>query len=156
MDRYVQQLIEDMKLAALKVPAPGDLWAPVDMNNAAEVDDIAFAERYLHGTPQPLEEIVGVAHIALPPAEKLNRQQALQLSNALIQLLEAFHFYPDFPEGLPTTLKYQLLRDEWIKPHVFVGAGESHIEFCYDYLGNCPFPEEFCECMKLERETEHE
>lgn len=152
MDRYVQQLIEDLRAAAEHVPAPGEIWSGVDMNNPAELEDIAYVEQYLNGDPQKLSKIVGVEQMVFPPPEKLAETQIALLCTEMIRLLEAYHFVPDFPSGLPESIKYRLLRERWESEQVFVGAGEVHMEFCHYEPDECPFPHTYCDCLKVEEE----
>ena len=154
MDRYIQQLVEDLREAAGKVPEPGPMWDNVDMNNPAEVDDIAYVEQYFEGPREKLSSIVGIESVKLPPLERLTESQVAHLCSELTALLLAYHFVPDFPDGLPDNLCYKLLREHWDDEHVFVGAGESHIEFCEYVVEECPFPDEFCDCRRVNEEAE--
>lgn len=155
MEEYLLQLIEDLRAAAGNVPQPGELWSGVDMNNPAEVEDIAYVE-YLQGKPQPLFKIVGIEKVVFPPMEKLTEAQTIILYREMELLLKAYHFAPFFPEGLPEIHKYHLLLAHWESDQIFVSAGTCTIEFC-NYEGlECPFPEEYCGCQKFEEEESDE
>ncbi len=154
MDRYLQQLIEDLRAAAENVPGPGELWSGVDMNNPAEVEDMAYVEQYLEGTPQKLAEIVGLEKIAFPLPEKLSEAQSILLYTEMTRLLEAYHFVPDFPQDLPEPIRYRVLRAHWDSDQVFIGAGEIHMEFCTYEPDDCPFPRKYCDCLRIEKEEE--
>lgn len=154
MERYIQQLIEDLHEAATKVPEPGPLWDDVDMENPAEVEDIAFVEEYLNGKREKLSVIVGIETVQLPPVERLTDSQAALLYHKLQALLLAYNFVPSFPSGLPEGLCYKLLREHWDDEQVFIGGGETYIEFCEYVIEECPFPEEFCDCRRVEQEFE--
>ena len=156
MDQYIDQLIEDMHAAAREVAPPGELWDTVDMEDEGEVEDMAFAEEYIYGTPQPLSSIVGIEIHKFPPLHRLTDAQATKLYGEMERLLKAYHFVPDFPEGLPDTLKYQLLRECWDDDQVAIGAGEVHMEFCEYEPETCPFPEQYCECKVIQAEIERE
>lgn len=156
MERYIEQLIEDMQEAAQHVKPPGTMWQSVDMSNKGEVEDMAFVEQYIYGTPAPLSSIVGITSEKLPPTDRLTEAQAKKLYAAMEKLLKAHRFVPDFPDGLPVTMKYAILRDSWNDEHVAIGAGEVHIEFCEYEPEECPFPERYCSCKVIQEEIERE
>lgn len=152
MERYLEQLIEDMQEAATKEPPLGEFWRGREMADKYDLEDLKCVEQYLHSTPRPLSEILGIDQAQLPPVKKLTDGQIAWLYPKVEQLLKAFHFIPDYPEGLPVLEKYRTLREAWNDEQIYVGAGENHIEFCdYETLG-CPYPVEFCECQKAEEQ----
>lgn len=154
MDRYIEQLLEDFIESEKKVPDPDAIWDSVDKKDAGEVEDMAYAEQVIYGTPQRLSDIVHIEQIQLPPAERLSDVQISFLYNGMVKLLAAYHFIPDFPDGLPEKIRYPLLREKWESEQVFVGAGEVHLEFCQFESKQCPFPDAFCECKQFEKEME--
>lgn len=154
MERYIQQLIEDFREAARHVPEPSDFLDQEDPTNPAELEDIAQVERYLFGTPQKLSEILRIEKIVLPPLEKLTLAQAGLLSEEMTTLLGAYHFVPVFPENLPGDIRYRVLRDNWESEQVYVGAGDSYIEFCQYEPKECPFPSKYCSCLKFDGEED--
>ena len=152
MDRYIQQLIEDLRMAATQVPEPGEFWEGVDMENPAEVEDMAYVKRHFEDTPRKLSEIVGIEKIVFPPPKSLTKMQSTILSLEMTRLLKAYHFVPEFPQGLPGPEKYKVLRDHWESEQIFIDAGETDLEFCDCDTASCPFPMEFCDCLKAEEE----
>ncbi|MBE9512058.1 MAG: hypothetical protein IMY71_14410 [Bacteroidetes bacterium] len=153
MERYIEQLIEDIRHSATRVQPPGELWEDVDMDNPNEVKDISFVEQYINGEPQQLSLIIGIGKEQLPPPNQLRDTQVTLLLNEMVQLLRKFHFVPDFPEKAPDNLRYKVLRDHWDDEHVLVGAGEVHIEFCdYDET-QCPFPGYCTVCKEIREES---
>lgn len=156
MEKYLQQLIEDLRQAALRVPPPREIWDPVDMDSYNEVADMLYIEDFIHGIPRPLSNIVGIDKIYFPHPDKLSPQQVNQLYAEMEKLINAYHFFPDYPTGLPVSEKYRLLRQEWDSGQVFVGAGEVHIEFCTYDEHQCPFPAEFCACRNQESQEKEQ
>lgn len=143
-----------MREAARNVPEPGQPWDSVDMNNPAEIEDIAHVERFVYGSQKKLSEIVGIDKVQFPPVERIPDAKLEVLYNEMTDLLAAYHFVPDFPEGLPIYLKYRILHDHWDSEQTYVGAGETHLEFCNYYPQECPFPQEYCTCLKFEKEDQ--
>ncbi len=152
MEKYLQQLVEDLREAARNVPEPDPLWTFSDADDPEELEEFADIERYLHGPQEKLSAIVGIETIQLPPAERLTDDQLARLYEELKALLLAYHFVPDFPEGLPERLCYTLLRAHWDDEHVYVGSGEIHLDYCVYAIDECVFPPEFCECRRLNEE----
>jgi len=146
MERYIQQLVEDLRDAAGRVAGPDPLW---NIENSEELKGFEEVERFLHGPQQKLSAIVGIESIQFPPPERLTADQQTLLYNEMEALLAAYFFVPDFPERLPLTLCYKILRAHWDDEHVFVGAGKTHIDFCEYAVDQCIFPPEFCECRLL-------
>jgi len=151
MEKYVQQLVDDLREAATKVHEPDPLW---HVDGSEELEGFEDVERFLHGPLEKLSAIVGIESVVFPPAERLTEGQQATLFSEMEALLAAYFFVPDFPDGLPITLRYRLLRTHWDDEYVFMGAGagESHIEFCAYVVQECPFPPEFCECRRLDEE----
>ena len=140
MERYIGQLIEDIRQAASKVPQPGKILKDVDMGNPDEAEEIFSAKQFINGEPQQLSQITGISKEQLPPPNQLLDTQVTLLLNEMVQLLQKFHFIPEFPEKAPDNLKYKALRDHWNEEHVIVSSGQVHIEFCNYDETQCPFP----------------
>lgn len=141
-----------MQEAMAGKPTPEQLWEGVDLDNPAEVEDMAYIEQYLNGTPGPLSKMLGIDKIQFPPAGRLTDAQATLLYKGMEELLQAFNFYPDFPEDLPLINKYEVLRAHWEMEVIGVSAGEVHLEFCDFAPAGCPFPVEYCTCRAIEEE----
>lgn len=153
MEKYIEQLLEDLGEAADQGPGPGTSWNAIGEGDFDEEDPIADVEQFLYGPEQKLSEIVGIEKIQFPPKEKLSEKQMSKLFNAMVDLLNVFHFVPDFPDGVPVSIKYQLLRENWDSKQVYVGGGgETHIEFCDYEPDECPFPRECCDCLRWHEE----
>lgn len=125
MERYIEQLIEDIRNSSEKAPKED-----TGTDDPDGTDSIRYAEQFVHGEAQPLSQITGIDQEQLPPVDKLNNKQINQLLNELIRLLNNFHFVPDFPEKVPVNLRYKVLREHWNDEYVSVGGGQVHIEFC--------------------------
>ena len=156
MDRYIEQLIEEMQLAMDNRPIPEKLWEDVDFDNPAEMEDMAYVEQYINGTTEQLSKILGIDKIQFPPLEKLTSTQAATIYKGMEELLQAFNFHPDFPDNLPLINKYQVLRAQWEMEVMPVSAGISHLEFCDYEPAACPFPLKYCTCKAFEEEEMQE
>lgn len=139
MQRYIEQLIEDIHQATWKIRAPHEIWDDVDINSDVELEDMGYAEKYIYGKKERIADITGIPIENLPPENKLNKSQKGLLATKLEELLKVFHFYLDFPEKLPSYLRYPFIYRFWNECHVAISFGESHIEFCDYEEDSCPF-----------------
>ncbi len=160
MERYIQQLIDDIHKATWNLNPPHKLWEESNANpdDELELEDMSYIEQYVEGEEQPISQITGIDQEQLPPEERLTTEQQALLATELETLLQNFHFVLDFPETFPAYRRYPFIRDFWNEEHVPLSFGESHIEFCEYDVENCPFPDfcatcrEFADQMKYDEE----
>ncbi|MBI9064868.1 MAG: hypothetical protein JEZ14_22975 [Marinilabiliaceae bacterium] len=159
MQRYLEQLIEDIHRARTIVQPPSEVWDSTDMDDEGEIEDMVYAETYLYGKRQPLSQITGIQREQLPNADLLTPEQAASLTKELEALLLHHNFVPDFPESFPMAQRYPFLLTIWTNEYVELSFGEYHIEFCDLEEDNCPFPgycticNEVAQQMKYDEET---
>ncbi len=161
MERYIEQLIDDIHKATWNIRPPHELWelSEADPDNELELEDMAYVEKYLYGKKKRISKITGIASELLPPSSKLTSQQQALLATELEKLLQLFHFILDFPENYPADLRYPFIKVIWDEKHVPLSFGENHIEFCDLNEDECPFPgycntcKEVAEQMKFDEET---
>ncbi|WP_372776548.1 hypothetical protein [Mangrovibacterium sp.] len=158
MNRYLEQLIDDIRQASWRIQPPHELWleSNVDTDDEDEVEDMAYAEQFLYGEKKPISEITGIEREKLPSPELLRPEHQAVLAQELEKLLELFHFYLDFPEGFPLDMRYSFIRDLWSESHVPLSFGENQIEFCQYEEEDCPFPGYCTVCKEFEIELESE
>ncbi len=152
MQRYIEQLIEDINAATWKVRPPREIWDSVDLENECEIDDISYVEKYVYGEEEPISKITGVDVVQLPPAERLSDDQKSELAAKLEKLLEIHHFKLEFPNEYPMYLRYAFIFNFWHEEHVEMSFGTSHIEFCDFEEKNCPFPGYCTTCKEIEEQ----
>lgn len=142
MQRYIEQLIDDLHRATWGMKPPHGIWeeSGANPNDELELEDMSYVEKYVYGDTIPVSSITGIEHELLPPVEKLNQEQQILLAVELENLLRYFHFYLDFPENYPLYLRYPFILNFWSGEQVPLSFGENHIEFCDYDEENCPFP----------------
>lgn len=153
MDRYIHQLIGDLKEAIELLSDSEILFINDEFENEEEDDELslAFIEHNLLANQTELGKIVGMDQVLLPPVEKLSKPQAATLFPYIENLLSGYGFELDFPNGVPQELKYELVRQAWTEKFGAVNAGVQMIEFC-DYDSDyCPFGSELCQCKEFEK-----
>jgi len=139
IDRYIDQLIGDIRQATWNIRPPHEIWEDADSDDEIELEDISYVEEFIYGKREKISSITGIDRKLLPPPEKLNEEQAARLATELENLLNFFHFIPEFPEDYPAHLRYPFIRNIWDVKHVPLSFGESHIEFCDYEPEECPF-----------------
>lgn len=162
MQRYIEQLIDDLHKATWNIRPPHTLWedSGADPDNELERDDLSYVEKYVYGDETPISGITGISQEQLPPPEKLNHDQQALLAVELEKHLQYFHFCLDFPIDYPAHLRYPFIWKFWSENQVALSFGENHIEFCDYDEEHCPFPgycntcKEVAERMKYEEESE--
>jgi hypothetical protein len=158
MQRYIEQLIDDIHKATWNLKPPHSLWeeSEADPDNELELEDMSFVEQYIEGEKQPIAQITGIGAEQLPPSEKLAIEQRALLAVELEKLLQYFHFVLDFPATLPGHLRYPFIRDFWSEEHVPLSFGENHIEFCDYEVEHCPFPGYCTTCKEVEAQMKYD
>ncbi len=154
MDRYITELLKEIRKATFNIRPPRELWETADVDDEGEVEDMAYAEEYIYGEKEPVSSVTGIDAESLPPPQKLTKKQKELLATELENLLQYFHFHLDFPEGYPAYLRYPFIKNFWKEKHVALSFGESHIELCDYDEGNCPFPGYCTTCAEFKAEEE--
>ncbi len=158
MERFIQQLIEDLHQATYNFRPPHCFWAwsQADPLNDLELEDMSFAEKYYFGKEEPISSITGIEFERLPWVEELDLDQQGRLASELEKLLDYFHFKLEFPTGYPAHLRYPFIKKFWEESHVPLSFGTNHIEFCEQEKEDCPFPG-FCTiCDDVEAQLKHD
>ena len=156
MQRYIEQLIEDIHKSTWNLKPPHKLWeeSEADPDDELELEDMSYVEQYIEGEAQAIGKITGIEPEQLPPAEKLTSEQQALLTTELEKLLLNYHFVLDFPESYPAHLRYSFILDFWNEEHVPLSFGENHIEFCDYEEENCPFPGYCNTCKEIAEQME--
>lgn len=156
MQRYIEQLITDIRQATWRTRPPHEIWDGIDPDDEIDNEDLSYVEEFIYGKEERISSITGIGRELLPPIDKLNPEQAGLLASELEKLLKVFNFYPDFPKDYPVHFRYPLLYDLWNKKYVPLSFGESHIEFCSYDVKECPFPGycKTCEEVALQMELD--
>lgn len=149
MDRYIEQLIEDLLSAEASQIA---IRSHLDILGECEVlepdsDDCGFNDC---SETMPLSQIVNLDKSIFPPAEKLSDEQIDLIYIHLLRVLDNYNFFLDFPDNVPNRVKYSMLLAIFDEETTCSNAYVTNIEFCdYDY-DTCPFGIELCQCKMFE------
>jgi len=151
MDEYVRQLIDILRLAIDQAPEVKD--EPVNSDESF-IEHIEEVERILGEPSKKLSEILDVSPSLFPHQDKLNEQQMAELAKEMINLMQAYNFYPNIPEEVPTEMLYAALLKNWEAEVVFSANSPGIMELCDYDDDNCPFPG-YCDvCKNVENDLE--
>ncbi|MFW6310099.1 MAG: hypothetical protein ACOC1D_03270 [Prolixibacteraceae bacterium] len=153
-EKYIEQLIKDIRKATFNIRPPRELWADADPDDEGVVEDLAYAEEFIYGEKEPVEKITGIKVGSLPPEERLTTKQQEVLAIELEKLLNYFNFRFEFPENLPVHMRYPWLRNFWQEERVALSFGESYVGLCDYDEENCPFPGYCTGCADFAKEEE--
>lgn len=148
MDNYLTQLIEDMHIAATRVPQSRVPEGEFDADYMMELEE----------SPDRLMSYwFGLSKEQFPPSERLSPNQLELMADEFEELWAAYSFEPDFPEGLPAKVRYDLMR-EFLDHECshWPGGWVQHFRFCSFETENCPFGIEFCKCKDFKYEEYEE
>ena len=148
MEKYIQQLTEDIRACKQNIPPKPYIKVTEGM------ECMRYAIEWENAASKPMKEWLGIDTSMFPGEEKLSDSQIQSLVKEMTELWQAFNFYPDLPEGLPGRIAYKLMVDHLDEPVAWVSEGETHIEFCHYDPAECPFPKEFCYCREFSGEDE--
>jgi len=117
MERYVEQLIEDLRVA----------HKPKGMPVLPEFE--GDTER-----TTTMVQLTGIELNVFPPVEKLSESQLKRLSEELRAVIESFNFIINLPKRLPAKIAYRKLLSRWTAdiPYIRFGLSALGWEFCDD------------------------
>ena len=150
MERYLEQLIGDLK-AATK-------YAPVnkpqnEMDDSSIMEELHEIDRIIIEEPEiPMHKIFGIDPIIFPPSDRLSDEQATILTNEILELWQQFNIDVVVPPNFPLPRLYPLLVKKFTEPFLYFPMGMTSIEFCDYDVSKCPFGDEYCMCKDIDTE----
>lgn len=140
MQLYTDQLIEDIQAAAKTLPHTP--YYEVD----ERMRGIEYVLEWEHNPYQKMSEIFNLESIQFPPTNRLTITQIHQLTDEIIKLWGAYHFYANYPENLPKEQLYTLLVSWLDKKVQYISQVDTYIEFCEYEPESCTYGADYCWC----------
>ena len=133
MKRYVEQLMEDIDLAKRNAERRLSSYFECDHSAAYHLVDDESDEAGIK-----ISDLIGLEVFVFPKSEHLREGELLDLSDAMIALLQNYGFNPMFGSYVPYQIKYSLMRRAF-NHRVYPGENQMvDLELC-DYLPQyCP------------------
>lgn len=142
MERYVEQLLSDMKAVAEGLRSQKKLPDNPDIRSSQSIREL------VHNPFVTLEDLTGIGYEQLPEHIDMDGLQTRKVLRAMLQLLDAFNLKVYYPEKAPHELKYEALRDKWDRLQIkHLRYSGDDIELCTGDPQTCPFGE-YCNCGK--------
>ena len=145
VQHYLDQLVDDMHLAAKRVPLSRIPYGTFDPDYQDE----------LEASPDlPMSKWFGLNKELFPPSEMLSSEELDLMADEFEMMWAGYSFFPEFPEGLPAKRRYELMREylDYECQH-WPGGWHSHFTFCDYEPDQCPFGLEFCNCKDFEEDN---
>jgi hypothetical protein len=142
MERYIQQLIEDLEAVAQNPPKPSYIEKP-----PVFYDDPAIAE--LAMVPfKTIEELTGIKQEAFPNFNEMHGRNWKAVLDAIFEVFNSLNItLIDAPKGIPKEWLYEAITSSWQHPVQYLPESGMDLELCtYDPL-TCPYGD-LCDCGK--------
>lgn len=152
MERYLQQLLADIRWAREHIPEPW--WHFIDSNDDEEDEEpfLLRREEPANAPQKSLEELTGLRQFHLPPADRLDSRQVQLLLQALKDLLSAYNCHVIFQQsGIPHRLQYEVIRRRFKQGVPQLRTTDHFFSFCDpgQERSSCSLGS-YCECNFLD------
>lgn len=149
MQRYVEQLIEDLEALAKNPPATPYLEVPENMETIPDAAELALVSY------KTMEDWTRFDASNFPEMIQLEILQIKKLNAAIFSVFESlFIEIIDIPDEMPEEWLYEVLRSEWDNTLVqYLPSSGMDLEFCTNNWKTCPYGE-YCDCYDEVAENE--
>jgi hypothetical protein len=140
MDRYIEQLVEDLEQVAANPPVPPYIEPPAHMEDFPELAALAL-------TPyKSLSEWTGIDEEAFPSVLLLTLAQAAKVNAAILKVFESMNIeLIDAPHGLPPDVLYDALTMNWDYQIQYLPDEGFDLQLCTGDPDTCPYGD-LCDC----------
>ncbi len=157
--KYLEQMDEHIDRVMQKTP-PYQMYGVHGIFETDDEDSFAsqmeiFEDHVLHQKGVFISELSGISQEELPDSSLMTEDQTLRLLDGLVEMMEHFNSFLDFPEGLPERMEYDILRKDWNEFKAPLVDATLHHEFCEMDEEHCPYPEycHYCERLRTDNES---
>lgn len=148
MDKYLQQLLADIRYATKNVTWP---YASNERDATSLADWISDEEEEKTAPRIQLETWTNIKQSQLPPDHLLSDEQVEVLYKALEEMLKAYNYNATFLFSLPTRIRYQVVRANFSQEAIQKQWHTGFFELCFT---NKSHPDclmgEYCHCAYFE------
>ncbi|MCK9450354.1 MAG: hypothetical protein M0Q90_01565 [Bacteroidales bacterium] len=140
MEKYLQQLIEDLETAAKNPPKRPYIEPPPFLEDDDVMAELALIP-YL-----TIEELTGIKQEAFPEVIQMQGEQWQKLNDAIFKVFESLHLdLVDAPAGIPPEVLYEVLTTNWQHPVQYLPSSGMDLELCTGDPMSCPYGD-YCDC----------
>jgi hypothetical protein len=125
MQRYVNQLIEDLEEASEKQHTSPNIEPPAEIEVDPMITELAM-------TPyKTIEELTGIEQVVFPHSFRLSDKQISLIIPAIFNLFDSFNIVlVDKPDDLPNELLYDILVENWDIYVQYLPSSGFDLEIC--------------------------
>ncbi|NLU40538.1 MAG: hypothetical protein GXX78_16795 [Bacteroidales bacterium] len=140
MDKYIQQLVEDLELAAHNPPKPSYIETPEGFEDFQSIVNLGL-------TPfKTIEQLTGIKQEAFPDLTYLEGRHWRALLDAIFVVFDSLKIkLIDAPIGIPKEWLYEAIRSNWNYPVQYLPDEGMDLELCVGDNDSCPYGI-FCSC----------
>jgi len=140
MQRYVEQLIEDLNEAAEKQHTSPYIEPPAEIEVDPMITELAM-------TPyKTIEKLTGIEQIVFPRSFRLSDKHISLILSTIFKLLDSFNIdLVDKPDYIPNEILYDVLVEYWSDYVQYLPSSGFDLEVCTGDSDTCPYLG-FCNC----------
>jgi len=140
MERYIQQLIEDLDQVANQLHPHPYIEPPPHLEDFPEIAELALVPF------KPISEWTGIDSMVFPCIIDLQGDQWGRVNDAIFRVFESFNIeLIDAPEDIPPEILYDVLTSNWDYSIQYLPTAGYDLEFCTHDPMTCPYGE-LCDC----------
>jgi hypothetical protein len=140
MERYIQQLIEDMENVAKHPPAPVYFETPPHLAETPDIAELALVPF------KTIEEWTGIKQEVFPDFDQLVGGQWERVNEAIFKVFDSLNIkLIDAPDDIPPEMLYEVLTTNWDAQVQYLPSTGMDLELCTGDPDTCPYGE-FCSC----------
>jgi hypothetical protein len=140
MQRYIEQLIEDLEAVAKNPPAAPFLEPPLHLKEDPETSELALVPY------KSIEEWTGIKQEVFPEINDLQGDQWGRVNEAIFKVFASLKLeLLDAPSEMPPEWLYEVLSTNWDHPVQYLPSSGMDLEFCTGDPMDCPYGE-YCTC----------
>lgn len=149
MERYIQQLIEDLDNVACHPPKTPYVEVPPHLDEYPEIAQLAMVPF------KPISKWTGIDQEVFPDFDELQGDQWKRVNEAIFRVFESLKILLiDAPPDIPPEWLYDVLTTNWDHPVQYLPSTGMDLELCTGNFMTCPYGD-FCSCNEeLEIEDE--
>lgn len=151
MQKYVDQLIEDLEKAAAHPPAPAYIEIPPHMESIPDIAEVALVPY------KTIQELTGIGKEVFPNVFQLTDEQIEMITASIFKIFESLHVdLIDKPAIIPPEFLYDAIVENWGMYIQYLPSSGYDLELCTQHIETCPYGE-FCDyCLDPEYEEDEE
>jgi len=140
MNRYIEQLIEDLEIVAKNPPAPVYFETPPHLAEAPDIAELALVPF------KTIEEWTGINQEVFPIFDELHDGQWERMNEAIFKVFDSLNIkLIDAPDDMPPEMLYDVLTTNWDAQVQYLPSTGMDLELCSGDPMTCPYGE-YCDC----------